>query len=176
MIPRQRTGLPERAMARHHERDRVLPHRGAHRARGLWRLQPGRDVRVADRAAHRDLEQRFPDADLEIGADQDDAQGLVGAPQGLVEDALGEAGGARDVLDVGRAGPAALHVGERGGFLAGVGEGEAGEAARGGHDERHAEWAGVEAVAQGGAGAAGLPFAGRHRLVGDEQIVQPAGA
>ena len=34
----------------------------------------------------------------------------------------------------------------------------------------------MEAVVDRQAFAAGLPFAGRHRLVGDEQVVQPAGA
>ena len=34
----------------------------------------------------------------------------------------------------------------------------------------------MEAVVNRQPFAAGLPFAGRHRLVGDEQIVQPAGA
>src|SRR5262249_62045966 len=72
--------------------------------------------------------------------------------------------------------PAALHVGEHRSFLAGVGEGEAGEATVGRGDERRAERAGMEAVGELEAFAARLPFAGRHRLVGDEQVVQPAGA
>ena len=65
---------------------------------------------------------------------------------------------------------------ERRAFLAGIGEREAGEAARRRHHQRHAERAGMESVGDGQAFAAGLPFAGRHRLMGDEQIVQPAGA
>ena len=44
------------------------------------------------------------------------------------------------------------------------------------HHQRGAERRGMEAVVDGQAFAAGLPFARRHRLVGDEQVVQPAGA
>ena len=59
--------------------------------------------------------------------------------------------------------------------LARVGEGEAGEAVLGDHHQRRAERRGMEAVADGDALAARLVVAGRHRLVGDEQIVQAAG-
>src|SRR5947209_17526946 len=53
VIAGERAALAERAMARHHERDRVLSDRSPNRARGLWRLDPVGDIRIADRAAHR---------------------------------------------------------------------------------------------------------------------------
>ena len=84
--------------------------------------------------------------------------------------------GADAILDIGGARPAALHVGERRRLAAGIGEGEAGEAAVGDHDQRVAEGRGMEAVADVDALAARLVGAGRHGLVGDEEIVQPAGA
>ena len=51
-----------------------------------------------------------------------------------------------------------------------------GKSARCDDHQRRAERRGVEAVAQLQAFAAGFPFAGRHRFVRHEQIVQPAGA
>ena len=60
-------------------------------------------------------------------------------------------------------------------FLAGIGEGDAGKAALGRHDQRVAERRRVKAEVNRQAFAAGLPFARRHRLVGDEQVVQAAG-
>ena len=61
-------------------------------------------------------------------------------------------------------------------LLAGIGEGEAGEAALARDHHRGAERRGMKAETQRHAGAAGFPFARRHRLMGDEQIVQPARA
>ena len=84
--------------------------------------------------------------------------------------------GAVAVLDIGRVRPAPLHVGEGGLFFARIGEGEAGQPAAGGDHDGGAERRGMEAVAQRQAVAAVFPFAGRHRLMGDEQIVQPARA
>ena len=163
-------------MARHHERDRVFSDRGADRARRLRAFDLGRDVRIADRAAHRDFQQRLPHPHLEVGADQDHAQRLVRAPEFGVEDALRQRGRAGAILDIGRARPAPLHVGERGLLLAGIGEGKAGEAAAAGDHDRGAERRGMKSVTQRHAGAAVLPFARRHRLMGDEQIVQPSRA
>ena len=68
--------------------------------------------------------------------------------------------------------PAALHVGERGGAVALVDEAEAGEASRRGDDDRFAERGGVEAV--GEAQAVAAIVARRQRLMGDEEVVQPA--
>ena len=93
-----------------------------------------------------------------------------------VEDARGERRGDRLVLHVGRLHPAAAHVGEHRLLLAGIAEGEARKPARRRHHQRDAERRGVEAIGDRQAFAAGLPFARRHRLVGDEQVVQPAGA
>lgn len=110
VIARERAALAECAVARDHEGDRVLADGGADGAGGFGGLQAVGDVGVADGAAHRDLEQGLPHPHLEIGADQDDAQGLVGAPQRLVEDALRQRRGPGDILDRGGARPAALHV------------------------------------------------------------------
>ena len=168
--------LADDAVARHHEADRVLADRGADRARGLRRAGLGGEIGIGGEPAHRDREQLLPHAHFEIGADQHHAQRLLRAPQRRIEDAPRGGGGGREVLDVARLRPARAHVLERRAFLAGVGEREAGQPARRDHHQRHAERAGVEAVADGEAFAAGLPFARRHRLVRDEQIVQPAGA
>ena len=66
------------------------------------------------------------------------------------------------------------HVGERGGAVALVDEAEAGQAPRRGDDDRLAERRGVEAIGEA------QPFAPivarRQRLVGDEEVVQPARA
>ena len=85
--------------------------------------------------------------------------------------------GARRVLDIGRPSASGRVMSASVGLLlARIGEGEAGKPAVGRHDQRRAERRGMEAVARSQALAAGLPFARRHRLVGDEQVVQPAGA
>ena len=82
----------------------------------------------------------------------------------------------RRILDVARARPAAAHVGERRLLLAGIGEGETGEPARRSPSPAPCR------TARGGNRSGSvrpspprLPFARRHRLVGDEQIVQAAG-
>ena len=176
VIAGQRAALAERAMARHHERHRVAADGGADGARRLRVSDLVGDVGIADRAAHRDLQQRLPHPHLEIGADQHHAQRLVRPPQPRVEDALREVGGAVVVLDIGRVRPAPLHVGKRRRLLAGIGEGKPRQPAVAGDHDRGAEWRSVEAVAQRHAGAAVLPFARRHRFMGDEQIMQPARA
>src|SRR6185437_11162478 len=99
VITGQLAVLAERAMTGHHERHRVLADRGADGARGFRALDAAGDVRIGDRAAHRDLEQRLPYAHLEVGADQHHAQRLVRPPQLAVEDALRERRGTFDVLD-----------------------------------------------------------------------------
>ena len=68
--------------------------------------------------------------------------------------------------------PTPSHVGERGGAVPVVDEAEAGEAARRGDDDRFAERRRVEAVGEFEVVAAIV--AGRQRLMGDEQVVQPA--
>ena len=102
--------------------------------------------------------------------------GRSGRHSSVVEDARGERRGDRLVLDVGRLHPAAAHVGEHRLLLAGIAEGEARKPARRRHHQRDAERRGMEAVGDRQALAAGFPFARRHRLVGDEQVVQPARA
>ena len=134
------------------------------------------DVGVGGGAAHRDAQQRLPHPHLEVGADQHHAKRPVLAPELLVEDARAERRGARGILDVSRPRPAAAHIGDRGLFLAGVGEREPAEAAIRRHHQRGAEQGGMEAIVNRQAFAAGFPFAGRHRLVGDEQVVQASGA
>src|SRR5438093_149945 len=52
VIAGERAAFAERAMAGHHERDRVFSDRGADRARGLRAIDLGRDIRIANRAAH----------------------------------------------------------------------------------------------------------------------------
>ena len=163
-------------MARHHEADRVLADRGADRARRLRIADLGGDVGIGDELAHRDGQQLLPHPHLEIGADQHHAQRLLGPPQRRVEDAARGRRGRGEVLDIFCPRPARAHVAQRRALLAGVGEREAGEAARRRHHQRGAERRRMKAVGDGEAFAAGLPFARRHRFVGDEQIVQPAGA
>ena len=85
-------------------------------------------------------------------------------------------GRAVPVLDINGIRPAPLHVGERGLFLAGIGERQTRQAAAARDHDRGPERRGMETVAQRHAGAAVLPLTGRHRLVGDEQVVQPARA
>ncbi len=80
------------------------------------------------------------------------------------------------ILDERRPRPALLHVGESRALLARIGEGQAGETAVAGDHDGGAERGGMKAVTQRHAGAACLPFAGRHRLVRHEQVMQPTGA
>ena len=69
-----------------------------------------------------------------------------------------------------------MHVGKRSRLFAWIGKRKPGEAARRRYDESRAEWRGMEAVGEREPFAAGFPFAGRHCLVGDEEVVQAAGA
>ena len=124
----------------------------------------------------RDAQERLPDADLEIGADQHDPQGLLRLPGEGIEDAPGERGGRGLVLDILGPRPAPPHVGKRRRPVAVVDEAEPGEAALGRDQDRLAEGRGVEAEAHGEPRAAGLEVARRHRLVGDEEVVQAARA
>ena len=156
------------------ERDRIFAHSRADGARGRWPADLAGDVRIGGRAAHRNAEQRLPDPELEIGADQDDAQRRVRPPQGGIEGAGGVRGGRALVLDEARARPAPRHVGARGLAIPLVDEAEARHAARRRDDDRLAEGRGVEAISQRQIVAPVV--AGRQRLVGDEQIVQPARA
>src|SRR2546430_12233098 len=85
VIAGQRAAFAERAMAGHYERDRVFSDRRADRARGLGAIDPGRDIRIANRAAHRNFHPRLPYPHLEGGAAQDHAQGLLRAPKSGVD-------------------------------------------------------------------------------------------
>src|SRR4051794_11821928 len=58
VIAGQRAAFAERAMARHYEGDRILSDRSTNGTRSLRAFDPGRDIRIADCAAHRDLQQR----------------------------------------------------------------------------------------------------------------------
>ena len=100
--------------------------------------------------------------------------GASGRHSAGIEGARGERRGRGLVLDEGGARPAALHVGERRGAVALVDEAEAGQAARRGDDDRFAERRGVEAV--GEAQVVAAIVARRQRLMGDEEVVQPARA
>src|SRR5438128_9398727 len=80
VIAGERAAFAERAMAGHHERDRVFSDRGADRARGLRAIDLGRDIRIANRAAHWNFQQRLPYPHFEVGPDQDHAQWLLRAP------------------------------------------------------------------------------------------------
>ena len=130
------------------------------------------DRGIARRPAHRNLQQRFPYPDLEIGSDQHDAQRLVGAPARGVEDAGGVGRGGRHIFRIVGVRPAAGHVLEGRALAPRIVEGEAGKATVGDHDQGHAEGREMEAVADGQAGAACLVVARRHRLMRHEEIVQ----
>ena len=106
-----------------------------------------------------------------------DAQRLVLAPQRGVEDAARGRRGGGEVLDVSSPSASATCMSRSAArSLPASASARPGEPARRRHHQRHAERAGMEAVGDGQAFAARLPFARRHRLVGDEQIVQPARA
>ena len=81
--------------------------------------------------------------------------------------------GAVAIFQIGGPWPASLHVGQRCLFVAGIGERQACQSAAAGDHDRGAERRGMKTITQRHAGAAGLPFAWRHRLMGDEQVVQP---
>ncbi len=169
-------GFADHAVARHHERDRVLADRGADSARCRRLFELAGDVRIGNELAHRDFQKRVPDPHFPVGADQDDAQRLLALPLFRIEDAPCNRRCARAVFHIGRARPAAFHVGQCCTLLAVIGEGEAGQAAPGCHHQRAAERRRMKAEVNGQAFAAGFPLAGRHRLVGDEQVVQTARA
>src|SRR5262245_16815561 len=92
MVAAEAAVASEHAMTGHHERDRVAADRGADRARGGGLTQMAGNVAVADRAAHRNPEQRLPHPHLEVGADHDEAYGAVLAPGCGREDLLGVRG------------------------------------------------------------------------------------
>ncbi len=155
------------------EGDRIAPDGGPDRARRLRLADPPGDVGIGRRAAERHAEQRLPDPDLEVAADHHHPERRLRTPLAGIEGARGER---RGRLRVGRqrgARPAPLHVGERGGAVPVVDEAESGEAARRGDDDRLAEGRGVEAI--GEPQAVAPVVAGRHRIMGDEEVVQPAG-
>ena len=104
----------------------MAPDRRADRARGRRRADPGGNVRIGHGASDRDLEQRLPHPHLEVGSDQDDAQGSLRAPLRRIENALRNGRGGGGVGDVAGARPAAGHVGKRRLFRAGIAEGKAG--------------------------------------------------
>jgi hypothetical protein len=137
---------PEHPVAGHHEGDRVLAHRGAHRPAGRGLADAARDVGIGGGAPERDAQQRLPDPHLEIGADEHHPQGLLGLPAGGVEHPPGERRGRGFVLPVIRLRPAPPHIGERRGPVAVVHEADAGEAPVGGDQDRLAERGGVVAV------------------------------
>ena len=174
MIAGDVAALAQHPVARHHEGERILADRSAHGARGLARPELRGDGGISHRPAQRNFEQGLPHPHFKIGADEHDAQRPVGAPQAGVEDACCERRRAGAVFhDIGHR-PAASHVGERGLFLAGIGESEPRKSALGRHHQRGAERGRVKAVGYGQPGAAGFPFPRRHRFVGDEEIVQPS--
>src|SRR5262249_47342903 len=175
VIAGKRAAAADHPMARHHERERVLADRGADRARRARRADLGGKLGIAGDAAHRHLQQRLPDPHLEVGADQHYLERPIGAPQFRIEDPLRERRRTAGVRDAGGVGPAASHVDKRGVLLARVRESETGEPSVGRHDQRAAERRGVEAVVDREAMAARLPFARRHGVVGDKQVVQPSG-
>ena len=176
MVASQIAVLAEHAVTGNDEGDRVSADRRADGAGGGRPADMGGDVGIGGGGAERQLEQGLPDAELEIRADHDDPERPVRSPGRRIEDAPCRRLGGLDILDVSCARPARLHVGERRRLLARIGKGEAGKPAVGDHDQRGAEGRGVEAVAHGEPLAACLVGARRHRLVADEEIVQPAGA
>ncbi len=174
MVAGERSRAPQHAMTGHDERDRILAHRGADGARGRWLADSAGDVRIGGRAAHRHAEQRLPDPKLEIRADQDDAQRRVGSPERGIEGAARIRGGQALVLDEPGARPAPRHVGARGLAIPVVDETETRHAARRRDHDRLAEGRGMEAVSERQIVA---PIVARsQRLVGDEQVMQPARA
>ena len=174
MVAGERSRSPQHAMTRHDERDWIFSDRGADGARSCWFANFAGDVRIGGRAAHWNAQQGLPDPKLEIRADQDDAQRLVGAPKDGIEGARGVRGGRARVLDQARSRPAARHVGERGLAVFLVDETKTRHAAGRGNHDRLAEGRGVEAVSQRQVVA--TIVAGGQRLVGDEQVMQAARA
>src|SRR5262249_25181082 len=100
VIAAQVAALADHAVTRHHERDRVLADRGTDRACRARPAEHGGDLRIGLGASHRNAEQRLPDAELEIRADQHDAQRTVRPPQLRIEDSSCEWRRRRRVLDV----------------------------------------------------------------------------
>ena len=86
--------LAEHAMARHHERQRVLADRRADRARGLGCADFRGEVGVGGRAAEGHGQKRLPHPHLEVGADEHDTQRVVGPPGARLENAARKRGGA----------------------------------------------------------------------------------
>ena len=174
MVAGERSRAPQHAMTGHDERDRIFADRGADGARGRRLADFASDVRIGGRAAHRHAEQRLPDPKLEIRADQDDAQRRVVSPEGGIEGAACIRGRQALVFDQAGAGPAPRHVGERRFAVPVVDETETRHAARRRDHDRLAEGRGMEAVSQRQIVAPVV--AGGQRLVGDEQVMQPARA
>ncbi len=161
-------------MAGNDEGDRVGTDRRTHGAGGGGLADIAGDVRIGNRAAHRDFQEAFPHPHLKIRTEQHDAQRPVRRPHGRIKDARGVGRRRFAILEIFRIRPAAGHVLETGPFLARIGKGAASKATIGHHDQRKPEGRGVETVTDRQPAALGLPFAGRHGLMGDEQIVQAA--
>ena len=95
MVAGQLPGAAKHAMAGHDEGDRVLADRRADGSRRVRLVDPTSHVGVGRGAGERNFEQRLPDADLEIRADEDDAERRLRPPLARIEDSASERRGAQ---------------------------------------------------------------------------------
>src|SRR5688500_11506137 len=107
MIAGKAAGTAEHAVAGHHEGHGIAAYSRADSPRRSRPLDAAGKIGVGGGSAERHLEQRFPDADLKIAADQHDAERRFRPPMTGIEDAARELRRRSKILDVFGARPAA---------------------------------------------------------------------
>ena len=157
--------------------DRILADRGADRARGFGRADLAGDVRNRSWRGPSEfcssVSQTRTSKSVPISTTRSGrlARHSFGSKMRCAIGAV-----RRGVLDIARLRPAPRMSASAALLLAVVGEREPASPRSRRHHQRRAERRGVEAVADRQPFAAGFPFARRHRLVRDEQVVQPSRA
>ena len=154
--------------------DRVGGDGATDRTGGARHPQRPRQRLVGDDPAGRDAQQRLPHLELEVRAGNRQPERRAGGHRSR-EDARRDRLGGLAVLAEAGGGPAPLEP-DADRFGVRVCEAQGADAARGQTDQARAEGARVHAIDDVDAGAAALEGTGAHRLAGDEEIVQPAGA
>ena len=174
MVAPEVAGFAQSPVAGNEPGDRVTPHRSADCPDCLGGADGLRDFAVGGDVARGDLQEGFPDFDLERGPDEVEGGRAVGAfcPKSCVDPRTQ----AHRVFHIGGFGPAAGEVCHRRLAALVFREGEPADAFVGTHEECGAEGAFEPAPENREACTAFGEVAGAHRFPCEEHVVQAAGA